>query len=103
MLYVPVTTQSSNQATLKARPGLKPASRLKSNEIIMHGTRTSHCTVNTFLNEAITPHVIIKLTAIYNIIVKVKKKITEGFETGHLKSIGSQSNKLPTRATALVG
>ena len=26
VLYVPVTTQRSNQATLKARPGLKPAS-----------------------------------------------------------------------------
>ena len=68
----------------------------------MHDTRTSHCTVNTFLNESITPHVIIKLTAIYNKIVKAKK-ITVGFETGHLNSIGSQLDTLPTRPTALVG
>ena len=27
----------------------------------MHDTRTSHCTVNTFLNESITPHVISSL------------------------------------------
>ena len=35
--------------------------------------------------------------------MKVKKKITVGFETGHLKSIGYQSYRLPTRTATLIG
>ena len=35
--------------------------------------------------------------------MKVKKKITVGFETGHLKSVGYQSDRLTTRPSALIG